>query len=105
MSQQQYYNVEINGLKEATLKSRAPTTVKEQRFYTKEDVNQTLNHNVRHELQEEMAKYQNITNVYSQEPLASRITNQKEESKTLDNRIDPIFTEQVRNNPFNHSFV
>lgn len=102
MSQQQYYNAEINGMKESTLHNREPTIVKEQQFYGKEDVNQVVNHNVRQELQEEMAKYQNITNIYSQEPLSSRITNQKEESKKIDNRFDPIFTEQVRKNPFSH---
>lgn len=102
MSQQQYYNAEINALKESTLHNRDPTTVKEQLFYGKEDVNQVLNHNVRHELQEEMAKYRGITNIYSQEPLGSKITNQKDPSKMIDSRIDPVFTEQVRNNPFGH---
>lgn len=104
MSQQQYYNAEINAMKETTLTNRDPTTVKEQLFYGKEDVNQALNHNIRHELQEEMSKYKHVTNIYSQEPLGSRITHQKDVSKKIDDRIDPIFTEQVRKNPFNHSF-
>lgn len=103
MSQQQYYNAEINAMKETTLVNRDPTTVKEQLFYGKEDVNQVLNHNVRHELQEDMAKYKNVTSIYSQEPLTSRITHQKDVSKCLNDRINPIFTEQVRQNPFSHS--
>lgn len=102
MSQQQYYNAEINGMKESTLINRKPNTVKEQLFYGKDEVNQALNHNVRYDLQENMAKYKNITSIYSQEPLASKITHQKEQTKCIDNRIDPIFTEQVRNNPFSH---
>lgn len=101
-SRQQYYNAEINAMKETTLTNRDPTTVKEQLFYGKEDVNQALNHNVRHELQEEMAKYRGVTQIYSQEPLGSKITHQKEQSKCIDNRIDPVFTEQVRKNPFGH---
>lgn len=104
MSQQQYYNAEINAMKETTLTNRDPTTVKEQLFYGKEDVNQSLNHNIRHELQEEMSKFKNVTTIYSQEPLGSRITHQKDVSKKIDDRIDPIFTEQLRKNPFNHSF-
>ncbi len=102
MSQQQYYNAEINAMKESTLYNREPTTVKEQLFYGKEDVNQVVNHNVRHELQEDMAKYRGVTQIYAEEPMSAKITHQKEGSKMIDNRIDPVFTEQVRKNPFGH---
>ncbi len=102
MSQQQYHNTEINALKESTLVNRKPTTVKEQLFYGKEDVNQALNKNVRFELQENMTNYPNITNIYSKDLLSSRITQQKDVSKKIDDRIDSIFTDQVRQNPFSH---
>lgn len=104
-SQQQYYNAEINALKESTLVNREPTTVKEQQFYGKEDVNQVVNHNIRHELQEDMNKFKNITAIYSQEPLSAKITHQKEASKKVDDRIDSIFVDQMKKNPFNHSFT
>lgn len=105
MSQQQYYNTEINGLKELTINNRKPTTVGEQLFSGKESVNQKLQHSVRHELHEEMAKYKNITSIYDNtKNLPSTITSQKLESAMIQHRIDPIFTEQVRSNPYNHSF-
>jgi hypothetical protein len=106
ISQQQYYNMEINGLKESTLVNRKPVIVKEQQYYGKEDVNYSINHNTRHEIEDKINQFQNITAIYSQEPVAqrSKVQHKKEVSKNMNDRIDSLFINQMKENPFNHSF-